>query len=199
MATVTVYAGTDDGVVQTFLGSASADSTATEHYMGVVNIKGTNDYSRYFTLFSNSIASSSTVTAVVYSMYGTADASTLDCTLKLWDSTWTTSLDTGDANAYATERASRSTSGWSTSGYNDWTSGASFPASINKGGEDRLAVVSEDTPTTNTDYRVQASSADTSGTTQDPKLTITYTVASFVQQIMRHFQIPSQTFRTGVF
>lgn len=121
------------------------------------------------------------VQSATLSLYGSADGSTVDFVLEARLHDWGATLETGDWVAGAdlaakTLVASYNTAGgWSTSGYNAFTSEAAFVSGINQSGSTRLVLSSSrqrnaDVPPNN-EYVIFYASED-SGTSRDPKLVI---------------------------
>lgn len=144
-----------------------------------------------FDLFAAGLLSTDTVSAVTLSMWPTTDLSTTDFTVEAWSNNWGATLTTADwINCALVETApviaTRATSDISTGSYNDFTEvGTSLKDAISTAlagdGVLRIALVSDNTrldagPFGN-EY-VEFSSADETGTTQDPKLVITYSGAA---------------------
>ena len=131
---------------------------------------------------TSSIPDGDTVSAAVLNLTALADGSTTDFTIEARLSDWGTGLTTADYVAGAslsglTLLAHRATSSGWTAAY-DLTDDA-FPANVNKTGTTRLLLCSSRTtagtsPTIDRDEYVYAYSADQTGTTRDPKLTVTY-------------------------
>lgn len=122
-----------------------------------------------------------TITAVTLSLWGVNDSSTTDFTVEARIYNWGTTLTEADWRSPAslaalTLVASRSTaSGWSTSGYNAFTSDPAFLTNINQAGTTRLIICSSrhragNTPSGN--EFVGFRSVEQAGTTNDPKLVI---------------------------
>lgn len=133
-----------------------------------------------------------TVTNAVLSLYGSSDFSSTDFTIEARESNWGATLTTADYVAGAnlgalTRLATFATSGgFSTSAYNAFTNdGSNMLNRVIAAGTGTLYVllcsdhtVSNTAPTPDVDERVVAYSADQTGTANDPKLVITYTVAT---------------------
>ncbi len=144
------------------------------------------DYQIYESLVQWTTSSvAGTISSVVLSLYGQVNAGTTD-TVEARRFDWGTGATTADwvpqANlASNTLLASFVCSGMSTSGYNDFTSDAAFISNINQSGSTRILLNSlrhrSLTTPTAVEYNI-FSSANNSGTTQDPKLVIDATVTS---------------------
>jgi len=128
---------------------------------------------------TSSIPDGDTVSAAVLNLTSFSDLSTTDFTIeaRLYD--WGTGLTTADWQSApsGTLLAHRDTaSGWTVNTAYDLTDDA-FAANVSKTGSTRLLLCSDHT-TANTaptgGERVAAYSADYTGTTRDPKLTVTY-------------------------
>lgn len=121
------------------------------------------------------------ISSAVLAIYGSSNGSTTDFTIqaRLYD--WGTTVEDIDFLAGAslsgqTLLADFATAGFSTSGYNTFTSAGAFVSNVNAAGFTRLLLcssrhVGNNTPTN--DEFVIFRSANTFGTSQDPKLTIT--------------------------
>lgn len=184
--TTTVHADPDDGYIYkysttytTVLTSpgTAAGSTSVADYAGQFVQYGSLNYNyQGFLRFDTTAVGGDTVSAATLSLYGHTDASVADFELRAAVHAWTSPLATGDYIASASlpsKDAGFSTSGWSTSGYNDFTSEAGFPGNINGAGDTEIAVWSSEyeaeSPPTGNEY-VGWHSAD--GTTGDPKLVV---------------------------
>lgn len=193
MATLTVYGDTADNYIQSTDFSVYANARAGTGTLAIGSASGTTYYTgqdagfRCYQIMAawntSALTSVATVTAVVLDMYGGVDSSTTDFTIEARLHDWGTSVTTADYVAGAslsgkTLLATFATSGFNASGYNTFTNVA-FPANVNKTGVTRILLCSSrqtnNNQPTNDEY-VGLLSADNTGTTQDPKLTITYTL-----------------------
>ena len=125
-----------------------------------------------------------TVSSVTLSIYGQFDNSVTDFTIEARVHDFGATLETGDYVAGAslsgkTLVASRSTaSGWSTSGYNAFTSDAAFLTAINQSGSTRLLLCSDRTRsgTTPTTFEmVNGYTAEATDPNTRPKLVVVTT------------------------
>ena len=168
-----------------------ADTTQTNLWVGqdwtydVENDENSLSVDEAFLGFdTSSIPDTDTVSAAVFNLTSSGDFSTTDFTIeaRLYD--WGTGLTTADWVAGAslsglTLLAHRDTaSGWTGNTAYDLTDDA-FAANVNKTGTTRLLLCSSRTtagtsPTIDVREYVNAYSADSTGTTADPKLTVTY-------------------------
>lgn len=187
MTVSTFYSSTDDGYVtgnhisrytDARSTPVSTSTAATTTYIGQAAGIGFTIYKSYF-YWDTSAVNGDTASSVVLSLWGTSDQSTTDFTAEARAKTWSGGgLTTGDWDTEdgGTLLATLSTSGFSTSGYNAFTDVA-FTSAINGSGNTEIIVVSDRTvsaiaPTVN-EY-ILVSSADETGTTQDPKLVVTH-------------------------
>lgn len=133
---------------------------------------------------TSSIPDNATVTSATFSLYGNApynlDAAD-EARVRVRD--YGTSVDTGDyvagASLSSNTLVAHWTPGtWTQSGYNDFTNDA-LPANVSKTGDTRLMVHSKflQDGTATHSYVSAYSSGAAAGTSQDPKLTATYTTA----------------------
>lgn len=198
MTTDTFYSESADGFIEsshatTYSTARSSSGTkvapATEVYLQVgQNLIGGFGYYLYETFLSfdtSTIPDSAIISTVTLSLHGGSysDQSTTDFTIEARTYDWGASLTTADWIAGAdlasnTLLASRSTSGWSTSAYNDFTeNGSNFVSAINKTGITRIVICSsrtkDGTAPTGAEY-VNFAANETTGTTKDPKLSVTY-------------------------
>lgn len=195
MATLTVYSDASDGVIQSFdedytkvhagTGATfSANTTSTSILSGQDRAAATRKANLAYVSFdASSLDDSVLVTDAVPSLYGkSSDFAGATPTLEARSSDWGGTLTTADwlsgvEFAALTLRASFDCTGWSDSAYNDFTDDA-MAAAVSKTGITYL-VIGSDRYRTETDPTagelVTARSADTSGTTQNPKLVIDYT------------------------
>lgn len=151
---------------------------------------------------TSSIGGGSTVSSVVLDLFLVIDNSTTDFTMNARDNAWGPTLTSGDYVAGAslsgsTLLASIFSSGiGATNAYKTLTSQAAFLTATNiKTGSVQILLCSSrqegnNTPSGN-EYLV-FSAADFSGTTQDPKLTITYTISFSLPQFQHK---PNQIWR----
>lgn len=192
MPTITVYAdaGSNDGYISSNNGTYStarsggtltADTSATTAYIG--QNTGYYCYESFFSFDTSFVGFASSVSSVTFSLYGQSDLSFTDFTIEARISDWGTGLTTADWVAGASLSALTSvatfatSSTFSTSAYNAF-SNVAFPANINKSGSTRIICYSSRQSGNNTPSSFEyviAYSADQTGTSNDPKLSITYT------------------------
>ena len=139
-----------------------------------------NVYESFLSFDTSSIGGSGTVSAAVLNLTSYADNSTTDFTIEARLRDWGASLTTADwvtSLSALTLLAHRDTSsGWTPATAYDLTDDA-FAANVSKTGSTRLLLCSDHTTanTAPTGYEsVSSYSADYTGTTRDPKLTVTY-------------------------
>jgi hypothetical protein len=121
-----------------------------------------------------------------FALYGQEDYSTTDFTIEVYGKEWLPAVDLADwvpgaSMAGMTLLASRSSAGWSTTGYNTFTTTSAFVdlinAAIANGTKIQIVVTSSrcrlgTAPTAN--EFVSCVAADAAGSATDPKLTFTY-------------------------
>lgn len=194
----TFYSGTSDGYLvsvhatyatarSTFSGGTSVSDADTTMACGQMKPGDFQLYEMFVQFDTSAIDDSDAVSQAVLSLYGTVDLSTTDFTAeaRLYD--WGASLTVADWVAGAslsslTRVATHASAGFATSAYNDFTEdGSNFRSAVNTTGATRLILVSDrlvagTEPTGNELWLV--STADETGTTQDPKLVVTHAAAS---------------------
>lgn len=182
--TFTIFGDAADGTVNALAAAADgAGSTLNLTGTSVITVGETNDGQAYegFIAFDTSVVTG-TITSVTLSMFGVTDSTSTDFIIEVRAHDWGTTVTTGDWLSRATMAtktlvASRSTSGFSSSGYNVFTSDAAFLTAVNQSGFTRLFINSSShrvAPAGSTRY-VNMSSADEAGTGQDPKLVVVST------------------------
>jgi hypothetical protein len=189
MATLTVYADTSDGYIQSSAfnnyAGAAAGSSLSAQAAGNLLVGQTTPvnfivYQSFVSFDTSGLDDDAVINSVELALDGLTDNSTTDFVAEARTYDWSTSLDTGDWRTPAqlsglTRLATWNSSGYS-SGYNAFTEdGTNFRSAINKTGATRLLIcsaenVSQSEPTA--DEYVTFDSANTGGTTSDPKLTI---------------------------
>lgn len=195
MPTITVYAdaGSNDGYISSTnstYSTARSGGTLTADTSGTTVTIGQNFssptyacYEAFFSFDTSFVGFASSVSSATFSLYGNLDWSFTDFTIEARISDWGTSLTTADWVAGASLSALTSvatfatSSTFSTSAYNAFTNVA-FPANINKSGSTRIICYSSRHSGNNTPSSAEyviAYSADQTGTSNDPKLSITYT------------------------
>lgn len=193
----TVYSSTADGDI---LSTSTTYSTARSGTGYSVDTAGSSAqigqlldgadyycYEAFFDFDTSSIPDTDNVSAVALALDGNFDNSTTDFTMQARTKDWGASLTSADWVAGAslgglTLLATFATSGFSAFGYNTFTeNGTNFQSAINKTGTTRIVVASDrlesNTAPTNAE-RVSVATADSTGTTQDPKLTITHAAST---------------------
>lgn len=171
--TYTIFGDAADGYVDA--SSAAGDGsggTVTSTTPLFAGGSGSTRYEAFLAFDTSVIPDGATIMAATLSLWGThinlgGGAFTIDARAYDWGAT----LETADWRSLATMAtlpllASRSTTGWSTSGYNAFTSQEAFLTAINKSGFTRLIVGAA------TSSYVGFSGGDQAGTSQDPKLVI---------------------------
>lgn len=193
MTTTVVYSDAADGQIESSNavyatartgGTLSAAAAAGNFGHGQSEFFGYRCYEGFLSFDTSGIADTDTVSAVELALYGQA-AGTRNFISRARTSDWGASLTTADWVSGAslsglTLQATYDTSvAWSTSDYNAYTSEAGFPAAVNKTGTTYLLLSSSrhegaNTPGAGVFETVNCYSADDSGTTRDPKLTVTH-------------------------
>lgn len=196
----TFYANTEDGRIESFTNGSydsaragtglAASSTETSYWVGQTYSGGFYSIKEAFLSFNTSaIGDSDTINAASLSVYGATDSSTTDFTIQARTKDWGASLTTADWVAGAdlgalTLLATFSTSGFTTSGYNTFTeNGSNLRSAISLTGITYILLNSSrheagNTPTGSEQVKIYF--ADEAGTTQDPKLVVTYTPPAIV-------------------
>lgn len=133
----------------------------------------------FLTFDTTSLPDSATVDSAVLSVYGISASGINDVGVKTANPSSPTSIATGDWTTVGTSFISTTidTVSFSTSAYNDFTFNASGRSHVNLTGVTEVAVVLQVESGTfgSGNEGVTFSSADTSGTSQDPELEVTYT------------------------
>lgn len=191
MATLTVYAAAGDGTLQSFnatYSTARAGSGVSLIGGSTLTVGQSTGFSVYqsgLPFDTSAVGASATVSAAVLETYLNSDDSTTDFILRARDyafGTYTAADFVAGTNLASTGslRASLDTNGIGATGqYKTWTD-AAMAAAINKTGMTELVLYSsrqEGNNQPSTNEMVALRSADSTGTTTDPKLTITYTNA----------------------
>jgi hypothetical protein len=198
VTTTTVYASAADGRIESdspTYATARAGNNLVASAANTTDVHGQWEffnrrcYEAFLSFDTSGIPDGDTVSAATLDLYGQNDGSTTDFVSEARTKDWGASLTTADWVAGAdlgslTLQASRNTSaGWSTSAYNTYTSEAGFPAAVNKTGTTYLMMSSSrhrigNDPGASGSEKVDAYSADDSGTTRDPKLTVVHAGAA---------------------
>lgn len=198
MTVTTVFSETNDGQITssdatyanalagTGLGFGASTNT-TGIRIGQEDIAGESFVDLgYLSFDTSSISDTDTVSSIVLSVYITTDSSTVDFTLRAREHDWGATLTTADWLVPATLSgktllASISTAGISINAYNDLTSQAAFLTATNLKTGTVYTVLgssrfesSTGPPAGGSPEAITISSADVSGTSQDPKLVITH-------------------------
>jgi len=195
MASYTIYSGSGGGYIRsannTYSTARAGSSLTATTGAGEAHAWGQERsgssrrcYEAFFAFDCSSVTGTASV--ATFSEYGLLDASTTDFTMEARTKTWSGSgLTTADWVAGAslsglTLLASRSSSGWSTSGYNAWTSEAALLTAVDLHGSLEFLTCSAEQTSgsdpTNDEY-VGCYNSEESGTSTDPKLEITSDVA----------------------
>lgn len=140
-------------------------------------------YEAFLSFDTSSIPDTATITSATLSLDGISDSSTTDFTIqaRLYD--WGTAVTTGDWVAGESLSAlpllaTFATAGGFGTGYNDFTSEATFKDNISKTGETRIILCSSRTVNGNAPGGaefVTFNFSDAAGTSEDPKLVVEYT------------------------
>lgn len=192
MAELTVYASTNDGQIMRFatsyssargndydgtnLASSTGDITVGQSEVGVYRC-----YQAYIQYDTSMVQGD--VTNVKEYLYLGVDETDTDYTEEVRAYDWGSSVTgvdwvPGDSLNSHSLLSSKTTP--MSAGYNEFDSSSAFAAAVNAGGITKLMHNSSrqrigNAPSTGTDEYTTWKSADASGTTQDPKLVITYT------------------------
>lgn len=196
MATAIIYADTSDGSITSSAAGAGTYTTVREGiYLSASDSLVAISCGQYFDIVqtayycyemflqynTSAVPDDAVLTSVTESLYSLFDASGTAFTQEVRSFDWGSSLETADwragANLGSYTLLSSLNTGGITAGYNIFPSTANFRAAINKVGQTRLFHSSSrhragTAPTTN--ERTSWRSANYAGTTQDPKLTVTY-------------------------
>lgn len=175
--TYTIYGNAADGYVFGNPSPLSVDTADSAIYVGQ-RASGNSRYEGFLSFDTSGVVG--TITAVTLSLYGNWDGSVTDFTLEARVHDWGATLATDDwvdpANLGSkTLVASVSSVGWNAAGYNTLASQAAFLTNINQSGATRLLLNSSRHRLGNSpsgDEYIGFQSADTAGTTQDPRLVI---------------------------
>jgi hypothetical protein len=200
MTTSVVYAGTADGYIEsgpaTYATARAGSGTLTLNGGGTGVLYVGQLYDDYDTVYyvqeaflgfdTSAIDDTDTVSAAVLNVTSNSDISTTDFTIQARLKDWSTTVTTADWVAGAdlsglTLLAHYATSGgFAANTAYDFTDDA-MPANVSKTGVTRMLLCSDRTVsgTTPTGYEyVIVKPADTTGTTSDPKLTVTHAAGS---------------------
>ena len=176
--TYTIFGDTSDGFVSGTTqagGIVEAFSANTSMFVG----QEPGNFGEGFLSFDTSTVVG-TITAVTLSLYGHTDTSTTDFTVEARLHDWGPTLESSDWVAGAslgtkTLLATLSTVGFTTAGYNNFTSEAAFASNINQSGFTRFLLCSNRhrtlTAPSGTEH-IRFWTANATGTSQDPKLVI---------------------------
>lgn len=147
----------------------------------------------FFTFDSSALTASATISAAVFSIYGSSKADTLGTStsqgsILVVSSNPALSNTLGNADydqIGSTSFGSKTYANYSASAYNDFTMNASGISNVSKTGISKFAVrigadFFDSTPTWSSGASIilEARFADATGTTNDPKLVVTYTLPS---------------------
>jgi hypothetical protein len=167
------------------------DTTSTSRALGGQAYDGGSFtylvYEGFISWNTAAIPDGDSITAATISLYGSQDASDTDFTLEIRSLSWTggglTSADFvpgGSLSIYTLVADFNTSTGWSTTSYNNLNSYSALLSAINKTGTTAVFVSSNRTRNNNSptgDEFVSAYYADSAGTTQDPMLTVTHAAA----------------------
>lgn len=190
---------TVDGTVYTFLqpnwdsartatSGNAVDATGATGSVYVGSFSGSYGCTRYFaTLDTSSLGSGATISAATFSLYITyynspAGAAAINLVASTQASN--NSLSTADFDAYgSTTFAQRNYDATSTGQYRSWTLNSSGLAAISKTGVSKFALRDNDYDVGGTDpganeYEINFYMADRTGTSEDPKLDVTYSTVT---------------------
>ncbi|MGD9889877.1 MAG: hypothetical protein AB7U18_01110 [Dehalococcoidia bacterium] len=191
----TTYAGCRNGTSGTKLVESSADWNDDNLVIevGQQNTAGNDFYiwEGFIGFDTSGLPDTDEVSAAALGLventdYGTnfSDSDTLEARTYDWSTSVTTAdWRTGTQYAALTLLASLASSSWSSSGYNTLAeNGTNFQSAINKTGTTRIILGTADlaaatSPANNTAALWSIMSADNTGTTNDPKLTVTHAAA----------------------
>lgn len=192
MAVTTIFGDTADAYIDssslTYSNARAGTGIGLDVVTGTSLLVGQTSafdcYEAFVSFDTSAIADAATVSVVTLSLWLVTDSSATDFTVNVRDRDWGASVTTADfvagasLSASGTLVASIGSSGiGSTGAYKDFTSQAAFLSVTNiKTGTVHLLLDSSRQEGNNTpsgNEFLEFSSADTSGTTQDPKLTIT--------------------------
>ena len=200
MSTLVVYSDTTDWGVDSIDDSEGGNYPAARDGYGLATSGYANSLAFYvgqsipyeylvqetFISFDTSSIGSDSVSAAVLNMTSSADYSTTDFTIqaRLYD--WGTGVTTADWRSYSqlaalTLLATKDTASGFTAGTAYDFADSAMAANVNKTGSTRMVLCSNRhvAGTAPTDsQRVAIRSADETGTTSDPKLTVTYAAGS---------------------
>jgi hypothetical protein len=170
------------------VGALSADSTSTFMEIGQVFFGGSTYfcYEGFVQFDTSTINDTDSVSDAVLSLWGNTDSTTTDFTMQARIHDWGATLATtdhvpGSQLSTKTLLATFNTSGFSTAGYNDFTSNSNFASNVTVTGVTYILVNSDRHMNANTptgEERLQVKTANTAGTTNDPKLTVTHAAAT---------------------
>lgn len=201
MATLTVFSAASDGQIESANGTyATARSGGTLTAAGTGGNIGVGQqeffsyrcYESFMDFDTSSLGSGATISAVVLSLYGQSSnlVSNNGWTINARFYDFGTSVTTADwiAGASLSGNTLAATfgpvSGWSTAGYNAFTSAGGMNAGINKTGNTRFVLSSSRHEGNNAPTVGQAEFCNCytnedggAGTTRDPKLVVTYTTS----------------------
>lgn len=207
---LTVYSTSADGEVNSTSstystaragGSTKGTSTAW-NWMTIGQATGYWCYESFVGFDTSSIGADATVTAATLYLGGGTDYSTTDFTIEARKKDWGGTITTADwvpganLSGYSLCATYPTSSGFAFPNVYALSSDAGFPGLIEKTSTTYIVLSSSRTRTGDTPggpENVSAAQADYTGTDKDPKLVVTYSVASasFLPHIMRHHFIPS--------
>lgn len=180
-------------------GGATSDSSANMQAGYAHKYTGEFGIARSFQLYdTSSLTASATISAAVLSMWPTTAseaADNADHFINIFASSpasntalAATDFDSAGSTKFANDY---DMTGIGTGAYKDWTFVTDGINAISKTGVSKFSTrtgrdLNNSAPPTNSTTQIffEVSSADTAGTSQDPKLVVTYTLASFVPRII---------------
>jgi hypothetical protein len=174
-------------------GTTASDTSADNYFVYLGASSTTNQWSdlvRSFLLFDTSpLTAAVTISAATLSLFGTAKSSTFSTNpnihINATTPAATNTIATSDySNIGGTSFANILYDNWSITAYNDFTLDASGQANISKTGISKFGArsnwdINDSPPTWGTGYvgKINGYYADQAGTTNDPKLVVTYTLS----------------------
>lgn len=188
------YGATMQIAHDTATGDGANPSSADMYIRALKNASGFYLSRIGMTFDTSSLGASATISSAVLSLYGTStyysNPSSSSATIVDFNPASNNNIAAGDFDAFSyTSFASIAQSSLSQSAYNDFTLDSNGIATINKTGISGFGCIYEVDRVVTTigtaDNIFNFLPADTSGTSQDPKLVITYTLpSSFVPKVI---------------
>lgn len=190
MATLTVFADTADGTITSTAGTAAGMRAGAGLSVSTIGTSLTigqefdganyNGHQTGLPFDTSALGAGAVISAAALSLWGVIDNSVTDFIANVYADDFGATLDTTDwRTTFGTVVATLNTSGFGAGFYSTFTeSGSNLRAAVNKTGTTRLMVISNRlaAATNPTDAElITVRSANQTGTTNDPKLVITYT------------------------